>query len=399
MPTISNLSFDVRFDLSGTPTLVLTDTTTSPPAGLVGIFAITQPDGYTRTGNIATPDISVAGGSFSIALRLNSSGGLQSGTYRIVYTGNAPSYLSTDFTREFVFDYQAPALVLTEDFDVFTPDLKYIDSTVYSKSGYTNGAVTRAWTAISTPTGTINGSTATFDMVFGGQYYDANYVVTLTSSLLYTNTTYNWLTVQETVTKSVNTYAETPPGVAQIVNEISDLKLTLDNAINTCQTYDNIKADFEYAQTLFLHIMDKIKVNDMDNIYVDLQDLLTVLNNYQIPAYTPTNLPIPPYDITSFFPGAVWGSITGTITLQTDLVNYIATQIAATKFAANIGNGVATSYAITHNLNSTDVEVEIFEVSSGETVYADVVRTSANIITVSFATAPTLDQYRVIIME
>lgn len=399
MPTISNLSFNVRFDLTGTPTLVLTDTTTSPPAGLVGIFAITQPDGYTRTGNIATPDISVAGGSFSIALRLSGSGELQSGTYRIVYTGNAPSYLSTDFTREFVFDYQAPSLVLTEDFDVFTPDLKYIDSTVYSKSGYTNGAVTRAWTAVSTPTGTITGSVATFDMVFGGQYYDANYVVTLTSSLLYTNTTYNWLTVQETVTKSVNTYAETPPTVSEIVDEISDLKIALNNAINSCQTYDQIKDDFEYAQTLFDHIMDKVKVNNMDNIYVDLKDLLAVLNNYQIPAYTPTNLPIPPYDILPFFPGGVWGSITGILTLQTDLVNYIATQIAATKFAASVGNGVATSYAITHNLNSTDVEVEIFEVSSGETVYADVVRTSANVVTVSFAAAPTSNQYRVIIME
>lgn len=399
MPTISNLSFSVRFNLTGTPTLVLTDTTTTPPAGLVGIFAITQPDGYTRTGNIATPDISAAGGSFSIALRLNSSGGLQSGTYRIVYTGNAPSYLSTDFTREFVFDYQAPALVLTEDFDVFTPDLKYIDSTNYSKSGYTNGAVTRAWTAVSTPTGTITGSSATFDMAFGGDYYDANYVVTLTSSLLYTNTTYNWLTIQETVAKSVNTYAETPPDVATIVGDISDLKLALDQAINSCQTYDNLKADFEYAQTLFLHIMDKFKVGDMDNVYSDLKDLLKVLNNYQIPAYTPTNLPIPPYDITPFFPGAVWGGITGTLTNQTDLVNYIATQIAGTKYAATVGNGAATSFAITHNLNSTDVEVEIFEVSSGETVYSDVVRTSANVVTVSFATAPSSNQYRVIIME
>lgn len=399
MPTISNLSFSVRFNLTGTPTLVLTDTTTSPPAGLVGIFAITQPDGYTRTGNIATPDISAAGGSFSILLRLNSSGGLQSGTYRIVYSGNAPSYLSTDFTREFVFSYQAPTVQLVEDFDVFTPLLNYHDSTLYTQSGYTNTSVTRAWTAVSTPTGTITGSSSTFNMVFGGQYYDANYVVSLTSSLIYTNTTYNWLTVQETVAKSVNTYAETPPTVSDIVGDISDLKLQLDQAINSCQVYDNIKADFEYAQTLFLHIMDKIKIGDMDNIYIDLNDLLVVLNNYQIPTYIPTNLPILPYDILPFFPGAVWGAITGTITLQTDLVNYIATQIAATKFAANVGNGSAISYAITHNLNSTDVEVEIFEVSSGETVYADVLRTSANVVTVSFATAPTSNQFRVIIME
>lgn len=399
MPTISNLSFSVRFNLTGTPTLVLTDTTSSPPAGLVGIFAITQPDGYTRTGNIATPDISAAGGSFSIPLRLNSSGGLQSGTYRIVYTGNAPSYLSTDFTREFVFDYQAPSIVFEEDFDVFTPLLYYHDATLYTKPGYTNTAVNRSWTAVSTPTGTITSSSSTLDIQFGGEYYDANYVITLASSLVYFNTTYNWLSVEETVTKSVSTYAETPPTVSDIVDEISDLKIALNNAINSCQTYDQVKADFEYAQSLFDHIMDKVKVNNMDNIYVDLKDLLAVLNNYQIPTYTPTNAPIPPYDINPFFPGAVWGAITGVITLQTDLVNYIAGQISATKFAATIGNGVATIYAISHNLNSTDVEVEIVEVSSGETVYADVVRTSVNIVTVSFATAPTSNQYRVIIME
>lgn len=399
MPTISNLSFSVRFNLTGTPTLVLTDTTTSPPAGLVGIFAITQPDGYTRTGNIASPDIAAAGGSFSYTLRLDSSGGLQCGTYKIVYTGNAPSYLSTDFTREFVFDYQAPSLVMTEDFDVFTPLLRYHDNTVYAKSGYTNGAITRAWSAVSTPTGTINGSSSTFNLVYGGQYYDANYTVSLSSSLLYTNTTYNWLTIQETVSKSVSTYAETPPTVTQIVNDVSDLRVKLYQAINSCQTYDQIKADFEYAQSLFLHIMDKVKVADMDNIYLDLNDLIRVLNNYQIPAYTPTNLPIAPYNIAAFFPGAVWGAITGTITLQTDLVTYVANQIASNKYAASIGNGASTSYVVTHGLNSTDVEVELFEISSGETVFADISRTSSNAVTVSFAAAPTSNQYRVVIMK
>jgi hypothetical protein len=330
MPTISNLSFNVRFNLTGTPTLVLTDTSASPPAGLVGIFAITQPDGYVRTGNIDTPDISAAGGSFSYTLRLNSSGGLQSGTYKIVYTANAPSYLSTDFTREFVFTYQAPELILTEDFDVFTPLLRYIDSSTYTKSGYTNGAITRAWTAVSIPTGTITGSSATFNIEFGGEYYDANYNVGLTSSLLYTNTTYNWLTVQEVVTKSVSTYAQTPPSITTIIGEISDLKLKLDQAINTCQVYDGIKADFEYAQTLFQHIFDKIRFADMDNIYEDLKELLTILNNYQIPVYTATNLPIQPYDISG--------------------INYPVTRSSQT-FTATAGQTVfTTTYPFQNNL-------------------------------------------------
>lgn len=398
MPTISNTSFNVRFDLTGTPTLVLTDTTTAPPVDLVGIYAITQPDGYTRTGNIAAPD-TVAGGSFSYTLRLDSSGGVQCGTYTIVYTTNAPGYLSTDFTRTFVLQYVAPTVVLTEDFDVFTPLLRYSDGTVYAQSGFSNGAVTRAWTAVSTPTGTITGSTNPFSLVFGGQYYDANYVVSLTSSVLYTHTTYAWLTIQETVTKSVNTYAQTPPTPTQIIQDISALKTLLNNAVNTCVEYTQLKADFEYAQTLLQHILDKVKVADMSGIYTDLKDLITVLNNNQIPAYVPTNLPIPAYDISSFFPGAVWGGIGGILTLQTDLVAYIAAQISAGNFSASFGDGVNTIYDITHGLNSLNVQVELYENATGDTVYADTRRTSANVVRVTLGSVATSNQYRIVIIK
>lgn len=399
MPTINNLSFNVRFNLTGVPTLVLTDTTTSPPAGLVGIFSITQPDGYTRTGNISSPDISSAGGSFSYTLRLDSLGGIQCGTYTIIYTGNAPSYLSTDFTRTFNFQYTPVSLVMTQDFNVFTPDLEYSDDTIYTISGYTNGAITRAWTAVSTPTGTLTGSSQVFDLAYGGNYYSASYNVTLTSSLLYTNSTYNWLTISESITKNETACIEDPPSLSELVAEVSELRATMEDLINTCQSFDNAKADFEYAQSLLWHIIDKAKTQDWDNIYVDLQRLITVLNNYQVPACNPTNAIIPPYDFSQLLPGMSWGNIFGDILNQTDLINYISTQIANTKYAANVGNNSATSFALSHGLNSLDVEVEIVEIATGETVYADVVRTSTSVVTVSFATAPTTNQYRVIIMK
>ena len=391
------MSFGVKFDLDGTPTLVLTDTTTAPPTGFVGIFAITQPDGYTRTGNINSPDIPSAGSSFSYTLMLDSTGQVQRGSYTIVFTGAAPGYLSTDFTRTFQFQYLPVTLAMTEQFDVFTPKLEYIDSTNYQVANYNNTAVTRAWTAVSTPTGTITGSTATFDIKYNNKYWDAYYTVGLTSSLVYTHQVYSWLTVEETITKSVSTYAETPPDVDTIISLIVILKNTLESKVDTVSDFDQTRNDFEYAQSLFTHILDRIKVQNLTSIYRDLKDLIAILHNYQIPTYVPTNAQILPYNLNPLFPGAAWGNIIGTITNQTDLVNYIAAQISAGKYAANIGDGTNLSYTVTHNLNTLDVDVEIVEVATGETVYTDVARSGVNTTVVSFASAPTSNQYRVIV--
>lgn len=57
----------------------------------------------------------------------------------------------------------------------------------------------------------------------------------------------------------------------------------------------------------------------------------------------------------------------------------------------------ATSYAITHGLGTADVVVSVYAVASGEVVYADVTNTSTT-TTVSFAVAPTANDYRVVIV-
>jgi len=66
-------------------------------------------------------------------------------------------------------------------------------------------------------------------------------------------------------------------------------------------------------------------------------------------------------------------------------------------FAATIGDGSATSIAVTHNLGSKDVIVQLFDVSSYETVYADVVRTNSNQVTMTFGSAPANGDVRVLI--
>jgi len=74
-------------------------------------------------------------------------------------------------------------------------------------------------------------------------------------------------------------------------------------------------------------------------------------------------------------------------------------QLATKTFVASIGNGSATSYTVTHNLNSFDVIVQLYDLSTYDTVYADVVRTSANVVTIDFTTAPSTNDIRVLIQE
>lgn len=68
-------------------------------------------------------------------------------------------------------------------------------------------------------------------------------------------------------------------------------------------------------------------------------------------------------------------------------------------FAANVGDGTATSFALSHGLGTRDVIVSIYDNSTFEEVITDVVLTSTSVVTVSFATAPANAAYRVVIKK
>lgn len=60
-------------------------------------------------------------------------------------------------------------------------------------------------------------------------------------------------------------------------------------------------------------------------------------------------------------------------------------------------SGSSTSYALTHGLGTADLVVSVYEVATGEVVYADITNTSTT-TTLTFATAPTSNQYRAVIL-
>lgn len=76
----------------------------------------------------------------------------------------------------------------------------------------------------------------------------------------------------------------------------------------------------------------------------------------------------------------------------------IDTSVVVRKYAANVGDGSATSYTITHNLNTKDVQVTIYDNSTPfAEVVCDVQHTSTSAVTLLFSTAPTSNQYRVVV--
>jgi hypothetical protein len=69
------------------------------------------------------------------------------------------------------------------------------------------------------------------------------------------------------------------------------------------------------------------------------------------------------------------------------------------KYATTIGNASATAFTVTHNLNTRDVIVSIYEVANNEEWdLPDVVHTSVNSVTLTFSTAPTSGQFRVVVV-
>jgi hypothetical protein len=96
-------------------------------------------------------------------------------------------------------------------------------------------------------------------------------------------------------------------------------------------------------------------------------------------------------DANGFAIGAGNGIVVGTNTI------YVDTAVVARKYSTTLSTS-ATSYTVTHNLGTVDVHVQVYEVATGEEVIVDNVRASTNTVTVGFASAPTANAYRVVVI-
>ena len=100
-------------------------------------------------------------------------------------------------------------------------------------------------------------------------------------------------------------------------------------------------------------------------------------------------------------------ALTGTPTAPSAAGTTDSTQIATTAFtqdaidartyAASVGG--STSIAVTHNLGTRDVIVQLYDNTTFDTVYADVERNSTSQVTLTFASAPSAGGIRVLVSK
>lgn len=91
-----------------------------------------------------------------------------------------------------------------------------------------------------------------------------------------------------------------------------------------------------------------------------------------------------------------------TPTAGTDAVNktYADGLVGAAGYSANVGNGTLTTITVTHNLNTRDILVNVWQAATPwGRVECDIVADTVNSIQLTFTTAPTTNQYRVCVTK
>jgi hypothetical protein len=98
--------------------------------------------------------------------------------------------------------------------------------------------------------------------------------------------------------------------------------------------------------------------------------------------------------VLSGFKSIPTGTVSSSIQINTGSFSGSFTGVLGNKYTTLFGNGTATTFTITHNLNNTSVLTQIVREASGSFVYPDITISGSNAITLEFSTAPASNEYR-----
>ncbi len=361
------ISFTVEFDLTGIPTMVLRVNTTLPDVKkpfLNGYFTITQPDGITTTGDNPSVIWVPANSDYNeyrVPLRLASDQRYQRGTYTVTFYG-VQNANSGSFTRTWDMEYLPATQTFLKLFDCFTPSLAYQDTTNYQVSGYDVLTDSQAWSALFEAisasvesTITIAGTSAVFDLIYNGSYYDSSYTITHTKSILYRHQTDTWLTVREQLITNITADSFIPVTLAIMLSWLITLKSARDASVNCQGNYEELDERFEDANGLFQFIKVRVCAQNLTNLQASFEEFYRLTHNFQSPNYQNTFNPIPAYDFTTGCTGGAPPS-TGIV-----IINAVVGGIINVTGSANTPIGIVDGSVSIQMDDFTGVRVAIFK--------------------------------------
>ncbi len=145
------------------------------------------------------------------------------------------------------------------------------------------------------------------------------------------------------------------------------------------QAGDMIIAEVDSASSLADYTIVNKNIPDIVDASTTAKGLVELATQAEVNAGTDTTRAITPSRLRSTL------GITGT--LSTTL-----------KFTDTIGDGSAVAIAVTHGIGSQHVTAQVIDVSTTDQVMCEIENTSTTVTTFKFNTAPTSNQYRVIIV-
>ncbi len=246
------------------------------------------------------------------------------------------------------------------------------------------GYLTTAVTSVATGTGLTGGTITTTGTISLNYLGTSNFIVVGTTatassgdSLLFNDdadgnvkkTTFgaipmDALTLVKNYVDASTTAALVYQGGYNAATNTPDLDVSPSSAIKTGWTYA-VTADGTF-------FTEQVRIGDLlianVNAPTTLADWTTLQNNIDLATYTEPGI--------ASFSSSDFVVTAGAVSLATPASTSYATTVTVTS-------------TITHNLNTKDVNVQLYDTVTFETIFSDVARPTVNTVTVTFATAPT----------
>jgi hypothetical protein len=307
------IGFNIQFRVNPTTqsyVIRLTDTSTGFTLSK-GNFVINYPDGSIRHYvDFNTPDISAPLGYVDVVAPTDTSGSVLTGSYTFNFITLDSSLTQRELVKTINFDWIAPTVTINNISDSALPEVKFQDVTAYTPSGSFTGVVTSRTFSVAMPsTSAVSGttpstSTAILDAVVSSNYYEGDYVPSLSTVITYTHTSISGLTVLLTSVTTKTFSIKKAPTRNELVTRINAFRAIIDGYKTKNDTqFQILTTQYDTLISLYFHLIERVYSSTLDGSQDILNEILNILNTYT--SYTYQSGPISAFYIAPLGSGTV----------------------------------------------------------------------------------------------